>query len=165
MNMDGEIGNCFECGRVIASDATQDLCDVCFVQYDRDFGMIQDAISIHRCNRSDEIAEQTRMPIKRIEHILEHEQLLTNQDESDKTCSKCKSKPALVGFQHCLGCKLAMFKSLGDEANQAASNSIPAFQKPDSSLQSLKNAMDAKRSRAGFNRYKPNASVKNQRGR
>lgn len=163
--MDGEIGNCFECGRVIVSDATRDLCDVCFVQYDLDFGMIEDAISIHHSNSPAEIAEQTRIPLNRIEHILEHEQLLMDQGESDRTCSKCNAKPALTNAEYCLGCQLAMFKSLGDEANRAASNSLPPYQKSDSSLRSLKDTMDTKRSRAGFNRYKPNSSVKNQRGR
>jgi hypothetical protein len=161
--MDFKMDNCVECNRLIASDASRDLCDVCYTQYDLDLGLIEDAISIYNKTTPSDISEHTHQTIKRIEHILEHQKVLAGSVESESTCSKCNEKPALSHSKYCLACQLAMYKSLGDSANLAAQNPVQPHKRLDTSIQSLRSAMGQKRSRTGFNRIAPNPSVKGNR--
>jgi len=143
--MDFEMENCIDCNRLIASDATSDLGDICYVQYDLDLGLIEDTIANQQNATPSEIATQTRLPIKRIRQILEHQKITANETDSDSTCTRCNEKPALSHSRFCLTCQLAVYKTLGDEANVSTQNPVKAMEKSDSSIQSLKETMNMKR--------------------
>lgn len=127
--MDFEMGNCIECNRLIASDARRDLCDVCYVQYDLDLGLVEDTIADNENATPSDIADRTRLPVDRIRQILEHQKILAKDVESDSTCAKCNEKPALSHSRFCRACQLAMYKSLGDEASLSAQNPINSNRK------------------------------------
>ncbi|HIA47543.1 MAG TPA: hypothetical protein EYN96_06125 [Candidatus Hydrogenedentes bacterium] len=127
--MDFEMGNCIECNRLIASDARRDLCDVCYVQYDLDLGLVEDTIADNENATPSDIADRTRLPVDRIRQILEHQKILAKDVESDSNCAKCNEKPALSHSRFCRACKLAMYKSLGDEASLSAQNPINSNRK------------------------------------
>ncbi|MBN4046822.1 hypothetical protein JYT90_00735 [bacterium AH-315-P07] len=159
------MNTCSECGRLCARDETGNLCDVCFEQYDRDFGLIENVLTIQGNISPEDIAVQVHISVERVKSILERHELEVESTASDKACAKCNTRPALPNAQYCLSCQLTMFKSLGDEAHASAHNNVKAYEAPDSSIASLRETMDRKRSRGGFNRMTPNRSVKGNRKR
>lgn len=163
--MDLTLHRCKQCDRIIPGDSNATLCEDCFARYDRDLGMIEDIIAVRGKLTPTEIANETLLPIKRIREILEQQKVLANNVESDELCTMCKANISLPHAAFCLSCQLAMYKSLGDEANLAAQNDVQPYRKPNASIESMRNAMAAKRDRAGFNRYSPNPSVKGNRKR
>lgn len=148
--MDVEMNKCQDCGRLIASDDTHLLCDVCYTQYDFDLGLMEDAIELYGQNNPTRIAAHTRLSLERVQVLLEHSQLLAQDMESDTVCTNCRTASALLKSKYCLSCQLALYKSLGDEAGQAAFNQshLPA----DTRSPSLREALEEKRQRTGSTR-------------
>jgi hypothetical protein len=158
--MEMKMDHCIECDRVIASDSTRNVCDVCFDIYDQDRSLIEDTIAVHGNLSATEISEMVHLSVKRVERLLTHLEPTEKESTSGESCEKCKLRPRLANAKLCLTCQLAMFKSLGDEVNHAAHNNIKAYEKPDSSIGSLRDTMEIKRDRGGFNKMTPNTSVK-----
>ncbi|MFP6584052.1 MAG: hypothetical protein VCD00_16045 [Candidatus Hydrogenedentota bacterium] len=163
--MPPSLRNCMQCDRVILSDDTRNLCDVFFDQFDMDIRLIENAIWLHKLTMSATIGKYTRLSIERVTQLLEGEGAY-RRDDSSVDCANCKKKPALDNSKYCLACQLAVYKSLGDNAERAAQ--APA--KPDpfktSPLTSLRNTLEEKRNRAGFNRFNPSTpSIKGTGGK
>lgn len=159
------MGKCIQCNRVVASDGTRSLCDVCFEQYDLDAGLIEDAIHLHRLGTPEAIANFTHLSPERVTEILEGGSIYNN--ESEELCENCKKKPSLNHSDYCLGCQLAIYKSLGDNMTLAA-NTAPKAPDPfkTSPLTALRNSLNDKRKRAGFNRFNPSTtSIKGTGGK
>lgn len=153
--MDVLMHHCKECNRLIASDATRHLCDVCYAQYDLDMGLVEDAIHIHGQDKPSQVAAHTHLPIERVKVLLQHAKVLAQNLESDELCTNCGKYNSLAKSEYCLRCQLALYKSLGDEASEAALNQGNAYAKPDTSLRSLRDALDEKRQRTGKDRFRP----------
>ena len=156
------MNSCILCKRFIASDSTRQVCDVCFEQYDMEIGFIEDAIEIHGLTSPEQIAAHTHIPLERVHQLLLSKQNLAHEILGDEICSKCRKKPAMTHSRYCLGCQLALFKNLGDEARTVAKH--PYIPDPKSRPKGLsaKEELAQKRNRAGFNRFDP--SIKSIKG-
>ena len=153
--MDVHMNNCRDCARIIASDATHNLCDICYAQYDRDIGLIEDAIQLRNHVTPEDIAANTHLRLERVQDLMNRAGML-DDGESEDLCSQCREKVALKKSKYCLNCQLAMYKSLGDGAKQASLNHAKPFTPPDTGLRSLRDTMDEKRQRTGGNRFRKN---------
>ena len=162
--MDTAIKKCSECDRIIATDTTRTLCDLCFTQFDRDWGLIEDTLAVHGILSPGEIANIIHLSLNRVLQVLDHGENLPTDTASESRCKKCNSKPTLPHAQYCLACQLAIYKALGDEANRSALNDVKSQQDQNTaSIASVRETMDAKRARAGFNRKAPNPSIRGNR--
>jgi len=164
--LDLELKHCRLCKRVIASDDERDVCDVCFDQYDMDLGLIDDAIHVHDLSTPESIAEHTHLSVERVSQLLTASFSEEDTQSSDDTCSMCGKNPAMNQSSYCLGCQLAMYKSLGDNARSVSDNPLyPDPAKPSPTF-SARSALTEKRNRAGFNRFDPTTtSVKGTGGK
>lgn len=149
------MNKCRDCDRLIASDATHLLCDVCFAQYDLDLGLVEDAIHVYGQHKPSHIAAHTHLPIERVKVLLQHTKELVQGVASETLCSNCGELNALPHSNYCLPCQLALYKTLGDEAHQATLNQDNVYARPDTSLRSLRETLEEKRQRTGMSRFNP----------
>jgi hypothetical protein len=155
------MNKCRDCNRLIASDETHHLCDVCYAQYELEIGLVEDAIKIHGYERPIIIAAHTHLSPERVEHLIEDARIAAYGAHSEDPCSNCHVKKALFNSTYCLHCQLAIYNSLGDEAHLATLNQSNHYAQPDTSLTSLRATLDEKRQRTGGKRFRtPPQSVK-----
>ena len=121
---------------------------------------MEDAIHVYGQGKPSEIAEHTLLPLERVKVLLHHAKVLAENVESETLCRNCNESNALTHSQYCLGCQLAIFKSLGDEAHQAEVNHLSL---PDINLYSLRDTLAEKRQRTGTSRFQH--SPKSVKGR
>lgn len=152
--MDVLMSKCRDCNRLIASDATRMLCDVCYAQYDLDLGLVEDAIHIYGQHKPSHISVHTRLPIERVKVLLQYAKVLTQGVESETLCINCRELNSLTQSNYCLPCQLALYKTLGDEAHQATLNQANRYALPDTSLRSLRATLEEKRQRTGASRLR-----------
>ena len=154
--------HCKLCNRLIASDATREVCDVCFERYDMEIGFIEDAIEIHGITTPEELAAHTHISLERVNQLLFSKEELAHEVEDQEICANCRKKPTMPRHRYCLSCQLALFKTLGDEARTVAKK--PYIPDPKSRPKGLsaKEELAEKRNRAGYNRFDP--SIKSVKG-
>ncbi|PCJ54678.1 MAG: hypothetical protein COA73_14150 [Candidatus Hydrogenedentota bacterium] len=150
--MELDLKNCPICSRLFSQDSGSQYCRVCAENAVRDEDLIQEAILLQHAATDTEIAELTRLSIERVRQILRESKVLALGVESDAICSKCQKRNALAESAYCLRCQLAMYRNLGDVAQELGRM---AKKKPDEKHKSVRDAMEEKRRITGMHRFNP----------
>ncbi len=159
--MDVHLNKCQDCDRVIMSDETHHLCDICYEKYDLEIGLVEDAIKIHGYERPEVIARHTHLTVDRVKHLLEDAKQAARGPESEELCSNCGERNALMKSTYCWDCQLTLYHNLSTEARQATMNQEQQAAQADTGINSLRETMEDKRRRTGAARFrKPQQSVK-----
>jgi len=150
--MDIDLKNCKKCGRLFSPEQDTKICQKCSDVKDRDYELVEEAITLYHKITPSEIAAHTHLPQERVNEILKTSKVLAQDVDSESVCTQCKKRPATADSDICLACQMAMFKSLNDiSATLRATSS--ATKKPQSV--SLRDTMTEKRSRSGFKKFNP----------
>jgi hypothetical protein len=153
--MDVHLNKCQDCDRVIMSDETHHLCDICYEKYDLEIRLVEDAIKIHAYERPEVIAKHTHLTVDRVKHLLEDAKQAARGPESKEMCSNCSERNALIKSTYCWDCQLTVYHNLSTESRQAAQT--------DTGINSLRDIMGDKRRRTRAVRFrKPQQSVKSR---
>ncbi len=110
------LGNCAKCGRVYNTRDGSQICATCFLEHEADRTLIESAIEMRNARTVSELSANTRLPRARVQKILREAPVLARGLDPDGTCSQCGMRRALAGAGRCVGCQLALYKSLGDVA-------------------------------------------------
>ncbi len=114
------LGKCAACGRVY--DATQGLqvCADCYFENEADRELVEAAIDTQRARTLSAVVAHTGLDETRVRRILRDAPLLARELEPEGMCSECGRREAVASSGRCVGCQLALYKSLGDVAADAA---------------------------------------------
>lgn len=158
--------NCKLCKRIIASDTTREVCDVCFETYDMEMGYIEDAIEIHGLTDPQDIAAHTHLSVKRVKLLLGSNEELEDEVEDVHLCARCHKNAAMTAHKYCLRCHLSLYKTLGDEVRTTAKKPYVPNPKSKPAGFSAMEALEEKRNRTGFKRFDPTTkSIKGTGGK
>ncbi len=150
--MDVELKNCPICSRLFSLESGRQYCQVCAENAERDEDLVQEAILLQHAATDTEIAEATRLPIERVRQILRDSKVLALGVESDAMCIKCEKRNALAESKYCLRCQLAMYRNLGEVAQDLGRI---ALQKQDTPHTTVRDVMEEKRRHTGMHRFNP----------
>jgi hypothetical protein len=150
--MDIDLKKCKQCNRLFSPDEDTTICQKCSEVKDRDYDLVEDAITVYHITTPSEIVAHTHLPLERVKEILKTSKVLAQEVDSETRCVQCKKRPATADSDICLACQLAMFKSLNDISSTLRAT-LPAANAREKV--SLRDTMEEKRSRSGFKKFNP----------
>ena len=148
------LGNCARCSRVYNTRYGSQVCAACYLQDEADLTMIESAIETRNARTVSDLTADTRLPRARVRKILRQTPVLAQGLEPDGTCIQCGLRIALASSGRCVGCQLALYKSLGDVASDVAYAPRPKATKDGGRMHILA-AVQEKRRRTGSYRFLP----------
>lgn len=108
------LGNCATCGRVYNTRHGSEVCADCYLEGEADRELVEAAIETQRARTLSAVVAHTRLDETRVKEILRDAPVLARDLEPEGTCSECGRREALASSGRCVGCQLALYKSLGD---------------------------------------------------
>lgn len=108
------LGNCATCGRVYNTRHGSEVCADCYLENEAARALVETSVQMRKARCLSEIAADTRLDKTRVRKILRDAPVLARDLEPEGTCSQCGEREALASSGRCVGCQLALYKSLGD---------------------------------------------------
>lgn len=148
------LGNCARCNSVYNTRFGSQLCPECYLKDEGDRALVESAIETRHARTVSDVTAATRLPRTRVRKILRQEPRLAQGLEPDGACSQCGGHRALASSGRCVGCQLALYKSLGDVAAAVAFAPRPKTIRDRGRMHILA-AVHEKRQRTGSYRFHP----------
>ena len=108
------LGNCAACGRVYNTRHGSQVCADCYLENEADRSLVETSVDMRKARSLSEIAADTRLHETHVRKILRDSPVLARELEPEGACSQCGELQALASSGRCIGCQLALYKSLGD---------------------------------------------------
>lgn len=108
------LGNCATCHRVFNTRDGSQVCADCYLKNEADQSLVETSVEMRKARTLSAIAADTRLHETRVRQILRDAPVLARELEPEGVCSQCGERQALASSGRCIGCQLALYKSLGD---------------------------------------------------
>ena len=148
------LGNCATCGGVYNTRYGSQVCAACYLEDEADRALIESAIEMGNLRTVSDLAADTRLPRACVRKILREAPVLARGLDPDGMCSQCGERRALASSGRCVGCQLALYKSLGDVAAEVRYAPRPKATQEGGRMHVLA-AVQEKRRRTGSYRLLP----------
>lgn len=110
------LGNCARCNSVYNTRYGSPICAECYLKDEADRSLVESVIQMRHARTVSDVTAATRLPRARVRKILREAPVLAQGLDPDGMCSQCGERHALASSGRCVGCQLALYKSLGDIA-------------------------------------------------
>ena len=147
---------CPLCGQMHAREPGRTLCQLCYDTREQDIFLIEQAILTHGLTRSEDIADQTDLPIEEVRLLIEETGGFAEELVDKSLCRRCHKVRAQKNSEYCFSCRMDLYKAINDARGELLAR-VGALRKVThaSPMGKVGDALEQKRARAAASRFAP----------
>ncbi len=111
---------CKRCGKIIAAQEGIPICVRCKDKFLEDGARVREAVEQHGLKTHEDIAAFAGVLPDEVEGFLEDPIIMKKRALEERTCLRCKERPAQPRSDYCLVCRMELNKAFGDAARTLA---------------------------------------------
>ena len=150
---------CKRCGKIVATQEGTPICVRCKDKYMEDGARVREAIDQHGLKTHEDIAAFAGVTPDEVEALLDDPVATKRRVVEERTCARCKERPAQNRSVYCLTCRMELNKAFGDAARTLAQvieremTRKPVYEKAKPT--SVASTLDRKRGRSTISKLDP----------
>ena len=150
---------CRRCGKIFPPQEGKSLCVRCSEKFAEDASRVCEAIEQHGLTIHEDIAAFAGVTLDELQAILDDPDSMKKRVITERTCTRCKERPAQSRSEYCFSCRMDLNKAFGDAARVLASliEREMHAKRPDEPAKptNVASTVDRKRGRTGSSRINP----------
>lgn len=160
--MSDKLKNCPQCEKLFVPEPPEELCVDCAFDNEQILERVDNAIEQQGKKTPKAIADYTGIPLATVKQILKTSLSRAHDTLPDALCTQCEKRPAQKASDLCLQCRLSMYRSLGDTADELQERVVFGEPEPDTIKDrlSIGNTLAEKRRRTGSYRFDPSPKLR-----
>ena len=108
---------CSRCSALFRPVLGQELCEKCLVIETEHMEAVERAV-LSGTRTISELVDATGFPRRELQRLLRKMPSIRNQVFTDKTCVRCKTELAQIGFDICLPCRQVLFEAFQKQSKK-----------------------------------------------